>query len=1012
MRIIRAIADNPYRILGVLASSSKREIVSNVARIKANIRIGRQVDFQYDLTSLFTKIDRSIECISSAEAEISLANGQLKHSQFWFIALSELDKTALNNLAAGNISQAISIWEKKDNVSSIHNRILCHLIQENYSTSIELAQRLYSQYEREFTETILAESSNLVSIDLAHTFIDTLCADILPKEIINYVAEGEWRNYIIDKTVQPLILKIEHLISRAKETKKQGAKVRFEAGSSLMNESFQPLEEIRELLSSSDTRFCLLSDKLGLEILQCGIDYYNNSDDKDAAYKAYELQEYAGKIVKGTMAKERCQENLGILADIISKLPPMEVVDENEAIENALEAFLSSDSKIENSIKLIKNCACHIVSIKSELGSSNSYYLKISTTIVKHALSYVIEEVNAILSEENCPFFKIKAVLIEAWTTMLYLDKFDIENSYKIARYDKNRQALQKIITEAKGFESSMHSFRYRYGCGFCNDIDVSDLDLRSDSEVYSSCVTISDYRYYINKFPRGKHIFGAKKKLAELEFANCKTIVDFERFIEAYPKNHLKQKAIERLNVLRSQEQAIDSCITLTQIIELYQREKSNVINLEKCSMKAFELCSTEEEYRNLVNVMGVTCKGGKLSSEKITEFEQNRVDKLAISKAKRIAFACVIIPLCISLIVFLSGDFDALPTTTLISSVVLFLGWIISLSQSERKGIRIVSTTTLVSSIAFLSVGLCSISIVGELREEREFEEMYQDVINHPTLLGCEEFADRFKYNHKYSRSDKMNKVLTILFGILANNSKQYDYYSERSIADREVFEKRTPLDEIISFSKTYSEYDAGKNAISEIQIICDSLYKIANTRGSIKIWEAYKNIVPPSCQKDSEAKIQEIENRSWNTDSKAWKTASSQNTINAYQKYKRLYPNGKYYSMAEKKIIDIEVASVYAGEHGSLPSMDRIGYGSGPKSTITVRNRTSYTLTLLYSGPDSKRLVLGSGQTSSITLKNGNYKVAASVSSSSVGKYAGSEYLTGGSYDVEYYISSYRY
>ena len=89
-----------------------------------------------------------------------------------------------------------------------------------------------------------------------------------------------------------------------------------------------------------------------------------------------------------------------------------------------------------------------------------------------------------------------------------------------------------------------------------------------------------------------------------------------------------------------------------------------------------------------------------------------------------------------------------------------------------------------------------------------------------------------------------------------------------------------------------------------------------------------------------------------------------------------------------------------------------MDKTSYGSGPTSYISVTNSTSYTLTLLYSGPDSKRLVISPRASASVTLKNGHYRVAASVSASNVRNYAGSENLSGGSYSVDYYISQSRF
>ena len=100
------------------------------------------------------------------------------------------------------------------------------------------------------------------------------------------------------------------------------------------------------------------------------------------------------------------------------------------------------------------------------------------------------------------------------------------------------------------------------------------------------------------------------------------------------------------------------------------------------------------------------------------------------------------------------------------------------------------------------------------------------------------------------------------------------------------------------------------------------------------------------------------------------------------------------------------------LFAGDHGSLPGMDKTSYSSSGKNTISVRNDTQYTLTLLYSGPDSKRLVLSPRSSGTVYLPNGSYRVAASVAAANVRSYAGTETLTGGSYDVSYYISTSRF
>ena len=61
------------------------------------------------------------------------------------------------------------------------------------------------------------------------------------------------------------------------------------AGEKLMETTKSALNQLGALLPKSDLQYQMIADKLGLEILQCGIDYFNGSDDDDAPKKATAL---------------------------------------------------------------------------------------------------------------------------------------------------------------------------------------------------------------------------------------------------------------------------------------------------------------------------------------------------------------------------------------------------------------------------------------------------------------------------------------------------------------------------------------------------------------------------------------------------------------------------------------------------------------------------------------------------------------------------------------------------
>lgn len=153
--------------------------------------------------------------------------------------------------------------------------------------------------------------------------------------------------------------------------------------------------------------------------------------------------------------------------------------------------------------------------------------------------------------------------------------------------------------------------------------------------------------------------------------------------------------------------------------------------------------------------------------------------------------------------------------------------------------------------------------------------------------------------------------------------------------------------------------------------------------------------------------------IQENKWKTEQNAWKTATSMNTLAAYQLYLSLYPNGRHHTQAQQMAIDLEVTNVFAeGNYAPLPSMNRTSYVESSYSSVYVQNDTRYNLTLLYSGIESKRVTIPPRQVKNIRLKPGTYRIVASVDASNVRNFAGEENLTGGSYSVSYYIQTSRH
>ena len=441
MNILR---NNPYRLLGVYSNSPTKERLANHNRMKAFLKVGKPVSFPLDLSQYLSAIKRTEASVMDAEAQLTLPKDQLLYAQFWFVKATHLDEVAFNHLFAGEIDKAEEIWQKKDTASSLQNRIVCALMHEDYRSAITCAESLYGNplYSNQFVSAILGTDGNADIGSLAFRFLDVLCDEVGANQLLPFIDDDAWKSHVEEKAVKPLVDNIQDAIAIAKKSKEKGAEARLNAGEALRENTKSAFQQLRGFLSATDLQYQMIADKLGLEILQCGIDYFNGSDEPEAAHKAMDLQKYAQSIVVGQMAKDRCEENVDILQKIIEALPPSEVLAEDCAIKEELRKYCKLPDEICYAVTLLNKTKPHLQAIKNKLGSNNKYYLKISTQIVSNALHNLIEEVNAAQKQATS---ETKKALREAWKTTLIMDTFDMEQDFKNNRYASNRSVLKDL---------------------------------------------------------------------------------------------------------------------------------------------------------------------------------------------------------------------------------------------------------------------------------------------------------------------------------------------------------------------------------------------------------------------------------------------------------------------------------------------------------------------------------------------------------------------------------------
>ena len=475
--MLKAITNNPYRVLGVLSNSPLKERVGNQNRLAAFAKVGKEVSFSNDFATIIPeKPARTSDSISSANVALNLDKDQLKHALVWFINGSPIDEIAIKHIQAGNLYKARELFEKKETFSSLINVGVLNLISGNYTSGFSNIFMVIHNNEHRLAllKALGIENITMTEDEIAAMFIEKMLSEV-PVSTLLAAASNPNDKAIIGKTAldEPISL-INSAIATAKSADSKNSKASLEAGTKLMNSTKKALKQVKDIAGASSPQYQMVADNLAKQILQCGINYYNNAsdDDVEAPRKAMVLQKYALDIAVGQLTKDRCWENYKIIKEAVDNMPPAEVAIETRKVKDELRKFCVLPDKISYSITLLNNTKPLLQTIKTKLGATNSFYLSLSTQVVDNALHNLIEEVNQVqnllgaiakaakeaglnptmlnyLGDEHSPAKiienKLKPVVREAWRATAIMDTFDMEADFRTNRYNVNRRSLKDM---------------------------------------------------------------------------------------------------------------------------------------------------------------------------------------------------------------------------------------------------------------------------------------------------------------------------------------------------------------------------------------------------------------------------------------------------------------------------------------------------------------------------------------------------------------------------------------
>ncbi|MGM0582737.1 MAG: hypothetical protein ACQETL_18820 [Bacteroidota bacterium] len=491
---MEAIIHNPFRLLGVLSNCSERKIQKNKAKLKAYLDVGKQAKLDSEFQCL-GEIDRTEEKVNSAVSALEINKNKLLHSLFWFLDVNHLDEPAFNHLREGNVSKALQIWSKATgssqinakNYSSYNNlgtlKIITSVnngsvnttsLYEGISHKIELIE---SDALFEFAKGVTDETYKPNSVNIAERFVDKVVdqltvyqrdsSDFNSKSLMALFSDGNQKvqEVVRNKFTKEPLHEIESNIESYKKARRNNPDKGYKLGKDLYSDSIKSLHELKKFMDTGNVKYQVIADKLANEVMQCGIDFFQekqNDSGINPGKKGQELVKIAETIAVGKQAKQRVEENKKGLTEWIERKPQREkeqkVKKELDIIFDALDAFQTKSISIKNAWSFAKKCRPELQTIKHHLGSNDDLYMNISNTVVNNSMAMAVQKVNRIQENfETRAMYnreeavqEIREVFKEAYNLMKYLEKFDMNSDLR-SRYRENKNTISDLKGQVSG---------------------------------------------------------------------------------------------------------------------------------------------------------------------------------------------------------------------------------------------------------------------------------------------------------------------------------------------------------------------------------------------------------------------------------------------------------------------------------------------------------------------------------------------------------------------------------
>lgn len=402
------IQNNPYRIAGILSNATERELQRNKSRFLKFAEVGKEIESEYDFNSCLQLINRNKDNLTHAFSHIQQNQDKVNFALFWFLNGSPFDKTAIEYLKNGDEEKAVEIWEKvtqnkevnSKNFSAFNNLGTYKLLsqtQDEIKEGIEAKIKLIeSEYFENFVHSVADETFTIDNEKQIEKLVDELLTQFKNQysssETLQLFSNcnGSTQKYLSKKFTEEPIHNIESQIESTKNKRNKNKSEAYQSGLNLATKCKSDLVLLQSLLGTTDLKYKTIADQLANEIMQCGIDYFNESQENDSSdnylESAQKLTKIADRIAVGKLTKDRAKDSLASLEEMKDKSLSQTV----ELLQSVKDAYETNETTIRRQVKELEETD---VEIRLGMKSINQFAVEDN---IKNSINW--KEVNNLLN--------------------------------------------------------------------------------------------------------------------------------------------------------------------------------------------------------------------------------------------------------------------------------------------------------------------------------------------------------------------------------------------------------------------------------------------------------------------------------------------------------------------------------------------------------------------------------------------------------------------------------------